>query len=143
MAYTTQPILILHAGGQAAFDQLFDFDGDGVADPDAIARAQAAADGWIDQYLRLRYATPVAIPSETLKGIAADEAIYQVKKWKPALGVTPQDVEERTQRMRELEAMRDGKNRPDEPLPVQSTAVRAEFVANGSDVSRDSLKGLL
>lgn len=143
MPYATQALLVLHCGGQATFDQLYDFNGDGVADADAIARALSAADGWIDQYLRLRYATPIAVPSETLKGISADEAIYQVKKWKPTLGVTEQDVAERTQRMHELEAMRDGKNRPDEPAPVQSSAVRAEFVANSSAVSRDSLKGLL
>ncbi len=142
MAYATQILLVLHAGGQASFDQLFDFDGDGVADADAIARAQAAADGWIDQYLRLRYVTPIATPTETLKGLAADEAIYQIKKWKPALGVTPQDVEERTQRMHELEAMRDGKNRPDEPAPAKSSAVKAEFVENCGDVSRKNLRGL-
>lgn len=140
MAYTTQSQIIIAAGGQVAFDQIFDYDGDGVADADVIAQAMIAADGLIDQYLRNRYRNGIVSPSPSLQMLAADEAVYYGKKYKPALGVTAQDVEERASRLRELEAFRDGKNNPENPSPAaQEQTSKAVFVENLGAVSRRNI----
>jgi phage gp36-like protein len=137
MSYTTQDRLVVAAGGATKLAQLADFEGDGTGIDDVIARALAAADGWIDGYLRIRYATPIDIPSETLKGIADDEALYQIRKWRSALSLTEQDTTQRTQRIHELEAMQKGTMRPDDPAPARSSAAsKAMWVPNTSPVSR-------
>lgn len=143
MAYATQTQIQMAAGGPDRFVQLADWNGDGTVDADVIAEAQARADGWIDQYLRERYTTPIATPSDTLIRLAADEAVYWLRKSRGLLAQDEQDVEQRKDRERQLQDMAAGKIRPDEPLPTKSTAVGAAFVENCSPVSRAGLKGLL
>jgi phage gp36-like protein len=142
MAYATQAQIQMAAGGPERFVQLFDWDRDGVADANVIAEAQARADGWIDGFLRLRFSTPVANPSDTLVRLAADEAVYWCRKARGMNGLTPEDIQGRKDRELQLEAMRDGKLRPDEPLPAKSTAIVATIVENCDPVSREGLKGL-
>lgn len=142
MAYATQADLDFAAGGAERWLQLTDWNDDTVADASVVSAAQAAADGWIDGYLRMRYATPIASPSATLRLLSAREVIYQIKASRGTVAITKEDLDERTQRIEELKAMRDGKLRPDEPLPTPSTAVRAVFIENDDDLSREGLKGM-
>ncbi|HWU91601.1 MAG TPA: phage protein Gp36 family protein [Kofleriaceae bacterium] len=140
--YATQADLDFAAGGAARFREATDWDGDGQVDAAVVASAQTAADGWIDSYLRLRYSTPIPTPSATLRLLAARETLYQIKASRGLVAITKEDIDERAQRIRELEAMRDGKLRPDEPPPAPSTAIRATFVANCDDLSREGTKGM-
>lgn len=142
MAYASQSDLDFAAGGAARWLQLTDWDGDGQVDASVVASATTAADGWIDGYLRLRHATPIASPSATLRLLAARETVYQLRASRGLVAITKEDLDERTQRIHELEAMRDGKLRPDEPLPAPSTAIRAVFIDNDDDVSREGTKGM-
>jgi phage gp36-like protein len=140
MAYASQADIQNAIGGPERLVELADWDNDGAVDPDVIARGQAAADGWIDGYLRLRYATPIAAPTATLVLLAADEAIYQIRKSRGMLG--PEDHKQRETREREMEAYRRGELRPDDPLPAPSTAVRAKVVPACGAVTRDGTKGM-
>lgn len=143
MAYSTQPQIVIACGGQTAYDQLFDYDGDGVGDSDVLAQAQAYADGLINTYLWLRYRT-VASPSPVLQMLAADEAVYFARKYKPALGVTEPDEKQHESRLKTLEAMRTGAQRPDDPAPPASSAAgKAAFVESDSPMSRRRSKGVI
>lgn len=141
MSYAAQSDLEFWAGGAERFRQLMNWDGTGDIDAGDVARALASADGWIDQYLRTRYKTPVQNPSETLKRIAAEEAIYVLKTARGMDQLTDADREKRKERMAEMEQMRRGALRPDEPTPEKSTAVRSAVISMGGDVTRDNLKG--
>ncbi len=143
MAYASQSAIELAAGGAARLVELADQDGDGTADAAVIARAQAAADSFIDPFLRVRFDTPIANPSESLIRLAADEAVYQMRRWRTM--VSQQDLEDRKERERECKDYQTGARRPDEPLPAKSTAIRSGIVAIDSDaspVSRDGTKGM-
>lgn len=140
MTYALQSHLAFAAGGDVHVLALTDWDGDGTIDVGVVAEALARADGWIDGFLRLRYTTPIATPSDTLIRIAADEAVYWLRCKRNML--TPEHVIERKDRERQLEEMRDGKLRPDEPLPAKSTAVAATFVENDHPVSRRGMRGI-
>lgn len=142
MPYATEAQLVIAAGGQQSFDQLIaSFDGSLAAN--VIAQARAAADSWIDGFLRSRYATPVANPSADLQTLSADEAIFRARKWKNAAALTEDHRKDHDERESLLKAMARGEVRPDEPAPAQSTAVAAEFIENSSAVSRSELEGLL
>ena len=140
MPYASATELSMAAGGAERFRDLTDWDGDGVADESVVAEALARADGLIDSYLRLRYATPIAGASDTLKRLSADEAVYWLRKSRGM--VSDQDAEQHKERLTLLSQMREGKLRPDEPLPTKSTAVRGAWVNSASDVSRDGTKGM-
>lgn len=124
------------------FAQLMDWNGTGVIDANAVTRALASADAWVDQYLRTRYATPVQNPSETLKRIAAEEAVYVLKQARGMDQLTDVDFDKRKERMAELEQMRRGALRPDEPTPAKSSAVKSAIVEMSGDVTREKTKGM-
>src|SRR5688572_8018645 len=128
MSYATDAEIQHAAGGATRLTELADWNGDGIADIAEIAEAAKKADGWIDGFLRIRFATPIANPSATLKQIAADETVYRLKTAKSTMGLTQADIDSRTDRMRQLELMGKGVIRPDEPLPAQSTAVKSAIV---------------
>jgi phage gp36-like protein len=143
MSYSTQAQIVIACGGQAVYDQLFDYDGDGVGDADVLAQAQAYADGLINTYLWLRYQT-VANPSPILQMLSADEAVYYAKKYKPRVGVSPDDVTQHELRLKTLESMRTGALRPDDPAPPPSSAAhKAAFVESCSPISRRRSKGVI
>lgn len=143
MTYSTQAQVVIACGGQAAYDQLFDYDGDGTADPDVLAQAQAYADGLINTYLWLRYQT-VANPSPILQMLSADETVYYTRKYKPGIGASAEDVSQHELRLKMLEAMRTGALRPDDPAPPASSAAgKAAFVESNSPLSRRRSKGVL
>lgn len=139
MAYIDTDDLELAAGGAARLIEIADIDGDGVADPEVLAGAITAADGWIDGYLRVRFATPIAAPTATVKAQIADEAIHWIYKRRRM--VTEQDVLDKTARDLWARAIADGKLRPDEPNPAPSTAIRSAFRTSSRAVSRETLKG--
>ncbi len=140
MSYATESQLVIAAGGQEAFDQLIGgFDGSVGAD--VIAQAMAAADAWIDGFLRIRYATPIATPSVDLQTLAADEAIFRIRKWKNRAALTEDHTKDHAERESTLKAMGKGEIRPDDPAPSPSSAVKSEFVENCSPMSRARSKG--
>ena len=138
MAYTTQSDLDDAAGGAARLLELCDFDGDGAPDVSMIARAQAAADGFIDQHLRKYSPADLArlraTPTASIKRIAADETIFRMREQRRQ--VSDDDRKSQELRGKELQALRVDDLRPDD----QKTP-RATFVENDSDVSRETLKG--
>jgi len=141
MSYASTTDIELAAGGADALIALADWDADGEADESVIARAQEAADGLIDGHLRLRLSTAVldtlrAEPTPTISEIAAAEAVYWMKKSKNM--ASPEDVEHRKERERQLNLMRDGQFRPaDDPSPQ-----RATFVENCGDITRKNTRGM-
>src|SRR5690348_11284895 len=138
MAYTTQTDLEDAAGGPARLVELCDDDGDGVADAAKLVRAQAAADGFVDQHLRKFSAADLTrlrtTPTSTVKRLAADETIFRLREQKRQ--ITDDDRLSQELRGKELQALRADQQRADD----QKTA-RATFVENDSDVSREGLKG--
>lgn len=138
MPYASQTEIQMAAGGAVRFLALTDWDNDGVIDPAVVSEAQARADGWIDGYLRLRDGAPIANPTDTLKRLAADEAVYWLKKSRGM--VTEEDAEQRKERERQLDEMRHGTRRYENDATPNAKA--ATFVENDLDVSRDGLKGM-
>lgn len=138
MPYTTYKDLEHAAGGPARFLELTDWDGDRSPDADVIAKGQADADGFIDAHLRKFSPTDLArlrtTPTDTIKGIAAAETIYQIRTKRH--GVSQEDLTERKQRIETLKEMRSDHQRPDD-----QKAARSMFIENDSDMSRDKLKG--
>ena len=140
MAYASQSHIEMAAGGPERLVELADWNNDGVADTGVITEAQRSADGWIDSYARARFATPIATPSDTLIRVAAEEAIYWIRKQRGmASDDHRKDHAEREQWCKDLAA---GKVRPDEPLPTRSTAIRSQYVSHETrTVSRERTKG--
>jgi len=146
MAYATQQQVQIAAGGSAKLIELTDQEDTAAIDATVLAEAQKKAEGWMHGYLRLRHTVPVtnlsAEGAATMARLSADETVYQLRSAIPGmLGET--DTSRRIERERELEAIREGKIRIDEPMPTKSSAVAAQFVENCGDVSREKLKGLL
>lgn len=139
MPYTTQIDLEDAAGGAARFVELADFDGDGVADAAMVARAQAAADGFVDAHLRKFSAADLerlrASPSDTIRRLAADETIFRLREHRRQIG--DDDRESQKLRKAELEAMRADKLRPDDQKQP-----RARWVENDDPVSRKNTRGM-
>jgi phage gp36-like protein len=142
VAYASIDELTHAAGGTDRLVQLADWDGTGTVDGAVLDQALAQADAYLDQYLSLRYSVPILAPSPVLRGMAAEQAIYWLRQARGMVG----DEENRQleNRQRQLELMRDGRLRPDEPTPASSTAVVASWVERDSDtvdISRATLKG--
>lgn len=138
MAYTTQDDLNDAAGGAARFIELADWDADGTADADVVARAQADADGWVDAHLRkfapADLAALRATPTPTIRRIAAAEVVALLRERRH--GLTSDEIELRKARRIELEDMR-----ADRLRPADVRSPRARTVENDGDVSREKLKG--
>jgi phage gp36-like protein len=143
MAYATQDQIQMAAGGADRLLALADWDGDGAIDAAVIAEAQARADGWIDGYLRMHYAIPIATPTDTLKRLAADECVYWMR-CNRGMALGEHDVQARKDREGQLEQMRDRKLLPDDPAPAASTVAQRPSVVieNTCELSRDSMRGM-
>lgn len=140
MTYSSELDVQIAAGGVANLVSLTDQDNAGIIDLAVLAKAQAKADSTINSYLRLRYATPLAGPTEEIKDCAAALAVYYLREPKQML--TPPEIDAQKLRIAWLEGIRDGKIRIDEPAPAKSTAVRSAIVHLAGDVTRDTLKGM-
>lgn len=139
MPYASTTDIQHAAGGADRLVQLADWDSDGVADAAVITAVQAEADGWIDGYLRLRYATPIESPTSTLVQLAAAECVYRLRRRRQVS--TPEDVQEHEERRVQLVDMGKGVVRPSDPAPAKSDAVRSQVCVNNRDESRETLKG--
>lgn len=140
MSYTTQQDLEHAAGGATRLVELADWDHDTVADPDVLDRAQREADGFVDMHLRRFSAADLAAlradPTDTIRRIASDEAIYQIKKRRGQVAITAEDIKDREARITELRDMRADKLRAqDQKTP------RGRFVENDTDFARDKWGG--
>jgi phage gp36-like protein len=144
MPYASLEELQYAAGGQDRLAQLTDWDDDGVPDDAAIAQALSQADAFLDQYLSLRYAVPIANPSPVLRGYAAEQAIYWLRQVRGMVG--EEENRQLENRQHQLELMRDGRLRPDEAAAfTNAPSVVATFVERNPDtvdISRRTLKGM-
>lgn len=75
MAYFKRQELVTAAGGDDAFVQLTDWNGDGVPDDDVIEQYTQEAEGLIES-LAIRYETPFDNPSKAVRFHAAHETVY-------------------------------------------------------------------
>jgi phage gp36-like protein len=139
MPYASRQDLECAAGGADRLTELADWNRDGVADDDAIEKAQAKAEGLIDSYAALRYAVPIAAPSQVMIQHAAEETIFQLKLRRGM--VTQADADERVVRLEWLDRLSQGKVRPSDPAPPKSSAVRNGYKASQRAVSRRKLRG--
>ncbi len=138
MAYASQSDIQMAAGGEERLIQLADWDNDGIVDPAVIARAQDAADAFVNAYLRNRYTTPIAAPTPELVRLAADEAVYWMRSARNQ--TSEEDREMRRLRVTELEQARAGTLRFDDVS--RSTRGRSTIIESDSDTTRDKLKGM-
>lgn len=141
MPYASDDDIKMAAGGAVALVALADWDDDGVADAEVLARAKAASDGVIDGHLRLRMGQADldrlrANPTPTVSELAAAEAVYWMKKSRNMIG--QDDIDLRKERERQLDLMRAGQFRPDD----QPTARRATFVENDGPITRKNTGGM-
>jgi phage gp36-like protein len=82
VAYCTQADIENEVGGAVKLRQLADWDNDGVADADAIAKIIVKVASWIDSYARRRHSVPFVegdVPTEIVE-LAAAEALYRIRK---------------------------------------------------------------
>jgi phage gp36-like protein len=140
VTYSSQSDVQIAAGGSANLVSLTDQENSGVIDLVVLAKFQAKADSTIDGYLRLRYTTPLAAPTEEIRDHAAALTVYYLREAKQML--TPHELDAAKIRTAWLEAVRDGKIRIDEPSPPKSSAVKSAVVPLGGDITRDTLKGM-
>lgn len=145
MTYATLTQIQLAAGGADRLVEMADWDADGAIDAGVVEDAQAAAEAWMHEWLRLRFLVPV-VPTTpegaaTLARISAAETVYRILSRRRFAGKSDHDGHE--ERERELKGFADGHRRPDEPLPGKSSAVVAAIVPNTSCTSRDALKDVL
>lgn len=141
MSYASNADLELAAGGADRLRDLADWDGDQVADDDVIARALEAADGFVDGHLRLRLSPAVldtlrAAPTPTISDIAAREAVRWLKESRGML--SPEDIDNRKERSRQLDLMRDGHFRVADTPKAQ----RATWVENDGPITRKNTRGM-
>ena len=155
MAYCVQADLERAAGGVALFLKLADHNGDGTADTDVVADAISDAERYVDSYLARRYSVPLASPSDVIRRVTAEEAVYILRKDSVALGNVEGVFSDlqlvHLQNVLWLEGVAAGKINPGvDPAPTKSSAVGASIGtrANSTDtdmtdtlVTRSSLKG--
>jgi phage gp36-like protein len=142
--YAVQADLERAAGGAANLVQLADLDADGSIDAVGLAAVINDASRWVDSYLARRYDVPLASPSDIIRRVTAEEAVYQLKKQRRAVDADARTEHEDNERW--LEGVRDGAINPGvDPPPAKSTAVAATTGVRDSDdpdqVTRNSLKG--
>lgn len=96
MAYITNADIVQRVGS-AAFAQLADDDGDGLADAGVVDEVRVAAEGELDSYLARRYRTPILLDefpelAGLLMAIALDLAEFRLRLRRPPLA---EDVRQR------------------------------------------------
>lgn len=145
MAYAQRTDIEFAAGGAQRLRQLADFVGGNVdADIDAvISRAQDAADGFVNSYLANRYGTPIAAPWQDLVRLAAEEAVYQMKKWRGLGEIADGDLASRKERAELLAKYQCGLAGAPDPQPAASSKTRAAWIASDGDAApfgRDGMR---
>lgn len=152
MAYSTADDLEdTAAGGGVRLLDLADWDNAGTIDAAVTARIDAAiawADGRINLYARMRYATPFSSPTPEIVQLSAELAVYKLKKNRGQL--SPEDIREFNEELMPLlKDLAGGLARPDEPTPTATVSDASEWIDHptaaddpcGTGVSREDLKG--
>lgn len=80
--YASISKLITVCGGRVKFDELFDLNGDGVADDVFVEQALRAANADIDQYAAKRFHVPFATVTDTISDKAAECARLRAESWR-------------------------------------------------------------
>lgn len=138
MPYATTSQIAVAAGGTDRYVQLFDWDGDGVADAAAVAQIQAEVESWIDSYAGRRYSVPIAAPSAVLVSHTSEEVVYRALQKR---GMTSDvDRERHEARLAWLRDLAGGRVIPNDPKPAGSSSQRSAWVERDG-VSRDGTKG--
>lgn len=139
MPYATTTQIQIAAGGSERFVQLFDWDGDTVADSAVVAQIQAEVDAWIDSYAGRRFAVPISAPSSVLVAHSAAEVVYRAQQRRGMASDT--DREQHESRLAWLRDLAGGRVVPSEPQPTAATSVRSGWVDRTDGLTRDGLKG--
>jgi phage gp36-like protein len=147
--YCSQSDLERAAGGAAKLVQLADLDADGTADATVLAEAINDASRWIDGYLARRYEVPLDEPSDVIRRVTADVAVYILKDNRDCLDDRAQVKYD--QHRDWLEGVSEGRINPGvDPPPAKSSAVTAttgdrstltDSDGDATTVTRESLKG--
>jgi len=142
MAYSSQADVQVVAGGAARLRELSDFENAGAIDPAVVEQAITHADAWIDTFVQMRFAVPLETTPGAVNMLSANEAIYQMRKWRGM--ATPEDDDDHEKRETLLTAFANGANVLGiTPLPVKSEVVVDAQTDRPADkaVRRCSLKG--
>lgn len=91
MAYCAPLDVQTAAGGAQRLSQLVDWDGDAVVDAGEVTRAIEWASAYIDAASAAKYAVPLDPVTPRCRLLAADLAVYVLKKWRGVL--TEADME--------------------------------------------------
>ena len=144
MAYATQQD-IADLYGEELLYIVADRDRDQVLDVAAITRALSMASGEIDSKLSVRYTVPFTTPSEDIKRICVDIAVYRLAQQADALTI---EIKERYKTAREdlllMASGEIGTGLPPE-TPGQGSEIRdGEVLVSGNQrlFTRERMKGL-
>lgn len=146
MSYITNNDIELRLGA-AAYVQLTDDDGNGVADTAVVDEARLAADGEVNGYLARRFAVPIdtaAHPelADVLKSVTLDVAEHRLRARRPP--VPPDATRRYVQTIEWLQAIAQGAiNLPSqsEPAPNPAQGPSAQTAGEHRILTHDELRG--
>ena len=146
MAYSTNAD-IQERLGNAAYIQLADDDGDGIADVGVVNEARLGANGEVDSYLAMRYLLPIdlAVHTDTADVLASftlDLAEYRLRSRRPP--VPHEAVKRHAQAIAWLEAVSKGTiELPSATgvVPASSRGPIAEVSGEDRILSHDEMSG--
>jgi len=148
-AYCDQTDCERAAGGSDKLIALADHDGDGSIDSTVLAASINDAERWIDSFLQRRYTVPLGEPSDIIRRVCADEAVYILKDYRDAVDDRAQQRHDENREW--LESIVLGRVNPGiDPSPAKSTAVTAkagnrtavtDTDGDSTIVTRETLKG--
>ncbi len=143
MPYASRDDLISAAGDYERFRQLVENRSapPEVEDAEAywITQAQRAGDALVNRHLQPRHRVPLSNHDDSVVYIAAQEGIYYLASTRGM--ATEAEHDAHTERITVLEAMRDGKQSPGDPLPDATTSKRPRLIERTDAWSRYGLKG--
>lgn len=144
MAYVTQQDLE-DAVGAERLSQLTDFErtAPGFINAARVTKACDAASSLIDSYAAKHYSVPFPTPSDVVKTMAIELAMYELIK-KTSLGPTPEQISEQTIRLQWLKDLADHKVTPGTTPSPQAHTMTVDAAYDRPTtkaVSREKTKG--
>ena len=146
MAYITNSD-IQERLGSAAYVQLTDDDGNGVADVGVVDEARLAAEGEVNSYLARRYEVPIDLSAhpelaDILASMALDLVEYRLRLRRPPVGQSAQQI--RAEAVAWLTRVADGRIDLPSATPVATNTNRGPLGATTGEerlLTRDELSG--
>lgn len=146
MAYITNSDIQERLGG-AAYVQLTDDDGNGVADVGVVDEARLAAEGEVNSYLARRYEVPIDLSAhpelaDILASMTLDLVEYRLRLRRPPVGRSAQQI--RAEAVAWLTRVADGRIDLPSATPVATNTNRGPLGATtGAErlLTRDELSG--